>query len=92
MQLRRRVGAAGGAADDDASAGLDRSERVLPGRLADRLDDEVDAADLLRRSRRLGMGDGEVSAVATPPPIPQIRTQSPGRSCARVTSIRNAVS
>ncbi len=32
------------------------------------------------------------AAVATPPPIPQISTHSPGRSCARVTSILNAVS
>ena len=32
------------------------------------------------------------AAVATPPPMPQISTHSPARSCARVTSIRYAVS
>ena len=49
VQLGGRVRAAGGAADDDAPAGLDRGERRLPGRLADGLDHEVGAPGLLHR-------------------------------------------
>ena len=49
MQLRRRVRAARRAADRHPAPRLDRRERVLPRRLADGLDDEVHAADLLRR-------------------------------------------
>ena len=43
VQRGRRVRAGRGAADGDAAGGRDRSERTGPGRLADRLDDDVDA-------------------------------------------------
>src|SRR5580693_9965476 len=42
-ELRGRDVAAGGAGDDDAAAGLERADRVGPGRLADGLHHDVDS-------------------------------------------------